>query len=391
MAKKQTATSEITPIIKPIFDDIEKHLLSHIDSAKKSIQIAVAWFTNEEIFSRLLSALERKVTVKLVTLYDRINVYGGLDFQELVDAGGELYLSAYNNGIVHHKYCIIDGIWVLSGSYNYTYYAEHINYENLITIQSKSIAKIYSENFEVLTQSMDKVLDYAEFKNIHNVCRDTFAASRISNIDKHQKISNKQDCLTLNRDCSNSEGGEEFNDFVIYDPIYKMWQKDYIIEKISYLNGELVIRFVTRTESGCYICSQNTSFGWRLESLTEKKVHKASKITNITIDNQTVINSAKPRTIYSFSRAESESPCIENHPVDAKGRMVAPSGKPYNMQWVEVPDRFTLKVDICFKIKELKNSLYSLYEGDSTCRTLDNFWHALNINLRLNREEYRGE
>ena len=163
MAKKRTSTSSIVPIIEPIFDDIENHLIKYIASAKKSIKIAVAWFTNEEIFSSLLSTLQRGVPVTLITLYDRINVDGGIDFQELVNAGGELYLSAYNNGIVHHKYCIIDGVYVLSGSYNYTYYAEYINYENLLTIKSEAVASKYAENFENVVQNAEKVWFHSQY------------------------------------------------------------------------------------------------------------------------------------------------------------------------------------------------------------------------------------
>lgn len=387
MAKKRTSTSSIVPIIEPIFDDIENHLIKYIASAKKSIKIAVAWFTNEEIFSSLLSTLKRGVPVTLITLYDRINVDGGIDFQELVNAGGELYLSAYNNGIVHHKYCIIDGVYVLSGSYNYTYYAEYINYENLLTIKSESVASKYAENFENVIQNAEKVKDYVQFKMEHKICRDTFAAARINTIDKHQKISNSDDALSLSEQILDCDNNISFNDFVIYDPIYKMWQKGYIIEKITYLNGELIIRFVIRTNGGCFICSQNTSFGWKLESLTDKKVYKASKLTDITINNQVVIKKAKARTIYYLEETDSELSNIKNHPVDANGRMVDSTGKPYNVERIQIPKRYTLKVNICFKIKELKSSNYSLYEGDSSCRTLQNFWHALNINLILNREK----
>jgi len=49
---------------------------------------------------------------------------------------------------MHNKVMIIDGIIVITGSYNYSANAENYNNENMIIILSDYIAGIYEKEFE---------------------------------------------------------------------------------------------------------------------------------------------------------------------------------------------------------------------------------------------------
>lgn len=369
--------------VAPYFRDIEKILIKHIDKAQKELLIAVAWFTNVTIYEHIISALDRGVKVMLITLYDQINVDGGLDFQEFVDAGGEFYLSSTNNAIMHNKYCVIDELYTLTGSYNFTYFAEHVNYENLIKISSKKLAKMYADDFNCLLKVMDKVSNYHEYKKHKSYPRDTFSAKRFNITDHYQKYCSEieesykefQKCQTEIKD-----------KFIIRDPVYKMWQKDYLVEQIIYRDGELIIRFSTKTDCGCFLCSPKTLYVWKLRSVPESKVYESYKITNVRVNDTLVLKTAKVRHIYHFSDKVNDKVSLENHPTDNQGNLVDAVGKPYIIETISVPDKFTLSCDIHFKIDVLENSIYSLYEGDESCKTLNNYWHALNINVDLNQE-----
>jgi phosphatidylserine/phosphatidylglycerophosphate/cardiolipin synthase-like enzyme len=53
------------------------------------------------------------------------------------------------HAIAHNKVMIIDGITVITGSFNFTRQAEHANAENLLVIQGKpKIVEAYEKNFE---------------------------------------------------------------------------------------------------------------------------------------------------------------------------------------------------------------------------------------------------
>lgn len=112
--------------------DIEQHLSKELANANVSVKIAVAWFTNKRLFGLLLDKLVKGVAIELIILNDTINFsQGRIDFQEFIQRGGSLRISAEGKKL-HHKFCIIDDNVICTGSYNWTYHAENENYENLV-------------------------------------------------------------------------------------------------------------------------------------------------------------------------------------------------------------------------------------------------------------------
>jgi hypothetical protein len=130
-----TKSSKPAAQVEAHFSQIKAAILAQLSLAKTSIQVAVAWFTHDELFGLLCSKLEQAVEVDLVINNDYINNWEyGLPFQEFVDKGGRLYLSEYPS-MMHHKFCLVDEELLLTGSYNWTYYAESRNEENILLIK----------------------------------------------------------------------------------------------------------------------------------------------------------------------------------------------------------------------------------------------------------------
>lgn len=50
-------------------------------------------------------------------------------------------------GLMHHKFAVIDTQVVITGSYNWTVSANIYNHENLLIIKSPELAKIYEKEF----------------------------------------------------------------------------------------------------------------------------------------------------------------------------------------------------------------------------------------------------
>ena len=53
-----------------------------------------------------------------------------------------------NGGFLHHKVIVVDGRYVITGSFNFSTRAEEINDENVIVIDNPDIARLYTEEFE---------------------------------------------------------------------------------------------------------------------------------------------------------------------------------------------------------------------------------------------------
>lgn len=131
------------------FTNIQQELIDRIKLAKSSIKIAVTWFTNHDLFDELLDKLVKdKIAVDLIVLNDRINnKREGCNFQSFIDNSGKFYYCDVNS-MVHHKFCIIDDKSVITGSYNWTYYAENRNWENIVVIEDSSVVAGYVEEFD---------------------------------------------------------------------------------------------------------------------------------------------------------------------------------------------------------------------------------------------------
>ena len=158
------------------FRNIRKELITTLCLAQKEIRIAVAWFTNQELFNTLISCTERGVKVSLIIIDDYINNGDyGLDFQYFIDKGGIL-IYGEGESPMHHKFCIIDDGVLFTGSYNWTYYAEHKNHENIVKFENSNLIEQYIQEFEQLrgnlgvVQEAKRVLleDYIDFFSIKN-------------------------------------------------------------------------------------------------------------------------------------------------------------------------------------------------------------------------------
>lgn len=67
---------------------------------------------------------------------------------EIITHNNEEFEKINTNGLMHHKFCVINNTYVITGSYNPTQINNH--HENLILIESPTIANNYIKEFEQL-------------------------------------------------------------------------------------------------------------------------------------------------------------------------------------------------------------------------------------------------
>lgn len=74
-----------------------------------------------------------------------------MPFQKFIDNGGKFYFSDLNNPM-HNKFCILDKKVLINGSYNWTYFAEEKNRENILIINNEvEVIESFYEEFRRLT------------------------------------------------------------------------------------------------------------------------------------------------------------------------------------------------------------------------------------------------
>jgi PLD-like domain len=137
------------------FDDIQLHILRELKRAKSSIHIAVAWFTDPDIFAALCQKAQAGVRVELITFNDGINCRSGIKYDQLNGLGG-LFLMVGDkkrgSAVMHNKFCVIDGSTVITGSYNWSRQAK-ANYENITVISNHpELAQQFLQEFETMIE-----------------------------------------------------------------------------------------------------------------------------------------------------------------------------------------------------------------------------------------------
>lgn len=147
-----------------LFKDIKNYIIEQLNEANSTIRIAIAWFTNDDLYQTILRLLDKKIHIELIIIDDHINRNEfGLDFNVFISKGGHLFLSTQTKNM-HNKFCVIDNNSVITGSYNWTYYAEKRNWENIVATSEKPIINQYIREFDDIKSHLVEVTTYRQYK-----------------------------------------------------------------------------------------------------------------------------------------------------------------------------------------------------------------------------------
>jgi phosphatidylserine/phosphatidylglycerophosphate/cardiolipin synthase-like enzyme len=141
-------------MIEPHFGDIRNIILEHLGGARYDIYVAVAWFTDRELFDLIVQKVKQGLNVELILIKDHINLNNSFNYNNFVENGGKLFWDDH-----HHKFCVIDREVVITGSYNWTYKASNrVKRENIIVIKhEKELIDKYSFEFRKLQKNADRL------------------------------------------------------------------------------------------------------------------------------------------------------------------------------------------------------------------------------------------
>jgi phosphatidylserine/phosphatidylglycerophosphate/cardiolipin synthase-like enzyme len=119
-------------------------LVDAINNAQFTIDAALYDLNLWSIRDALIDAHSRGVRVRVVA---EANNADSEEFQALVSVGLPL-VTDFETGLMHHKFIVIDGFEVWTGSMNLTLNGAYRNDNNLLRLESFDLAENYSHEFE---------------------------------------------------------------------------------------------------------------------------------------------------------------------------------------------------------------------------------------------------
>ncbi|MEO8407847.1 MAG: phospholipase D family protein [Oxalobacteraceae bacterium] len=134
------------------WDDIETLIISTIDGAKKQVLVQAYLLTSKKIAQALIAAQQRGVGVMVLVDAEQCAKVPSSKAHDLSLAGIPVWIETrYQNA--HNKVIVIDAgtanATVITGSYNFTWSAQHKNAENiLIARKNPLLAARYALNWE---------------------------------------------------------------------------------------------------------------------------------------------------------------------------------------------------------------------------------------------------
>ncbi len=128
----------------------EKKIFALLDSATKSIDLAIYDLNIKGVIKRLIAKSKNNVQVRVIVDHrqahtPRSKVIWLLNKKILVRYGQQ-------SGIMHDKFLIIDGQYLATGSFNFTYGAARKNHENQLYFNNPELIAAYQAEFEDIWQ-----------------------------------------------------------------------------------------------------------------------------------------------------------------------------------------------------------------------------------------------
>jgi phosphatidylserine/phosphatidylglycerophosphate/cardiolipin synthase-like enzyme len=121
-------------------------IIETLDNAKQTIHVQAYSFTSAPIAAALKRAHDRSVAVKVILDKSQVSEkYTSATF--LKRAGIAVWIDS-RHAIAHNKVMVVDGLTVITGSFNFTKSAEKRNAENLLVINDEHLANQYLANWE---------------------------------------------------------------------------------------------------------------------------------------------------------------------------------------------------------------------------------------------------
>ena len=149
-AVAQPAPAQVDVCFTPA-QHCQPRIVEAINTARNEIEVQAYYFTSVPILGALAAAKQRGVNVQVIL--DKANItaqYSGASY--VAHVGIPVWIDN-RPAIAHNKTIIIDRRLVIGGSYNYTASAETRNAENVLFLESPTLAAEFLANWQSRRQA----------------------------------------------------------------------------------------------------------------------------------------------------------------------------------------------------------------------------------------------
>ncbi len=139
---------------------IEKAVVALLDGAREEALVAMYIFTSRPLSEAVIRAKRRGVDVRVLLDGSQRSIRFG-KYADLRRAGvpvRTVSLGRTREGQeikFHHKYLVVDGEIVETGSFNWTQQADDENHENAVIVRSRRLAAEFKRQFEKVWESAE--------------------------------------------------------------------------------------------------------------------------------------------------------------------------------------------------------------------------------------------
>ncbi|WP_020410198.1 phospholipase D-like domain-containing protein [Hahella ganghwensis] len=148
-ARQSTSSAWFSP-----GEDCRRQIISHLNGARRHINICVFTISDNDIAEAIQKAHDRGVTVRIISDNDKRDDTGS-DITMLQRHGVAVRVDNTPDHM-HHKFCVVDGAFLINGSFNWTRSATTRNQENIVVTDDLSLINDFMERFELLWKEFDR-------------------------------------------------------------------------------------------------------------------------------------------------------------------------------------------------------------------------------------------
>lgn len=134
-------------------DTCRNVIIQQIRSAVNQLQICVFTISDDMITDAIITSHKRGTQIKIITDNDK-SLDEGSDIEQLANAGIAVKMDRTPNHM-HHKFLLVDGKALITGSYNWTRSAARFNHENILLTKEAGVVKSFIKEFDQLWQEME--------------------------------------------------------------------------------------------------------------------------------------------------------------------------------------------------------------------------------------------
>jgi len=127
-----------------------------METALDELLICVFTISDDRLSDAIQRAHRNGLTVRVLSDNDKMDDRGN-DIERLAASGVDVRIDRSPEHM-HHKFMVVDGQTILTGSYNWTRSAETRNEENLVVLDDPFLAGRFAEEFERIWNISDPVM-----------------------------------------------------------------------------------------------------------------------------------------------------------------------------------------------------------------------------------------